>query len=125
MLELTGRLADGWSVSVPYSPPETIPAMQARIDTAARRAGRNPQDIRRGYNLMGSIHLPNRPRATATRQGAILGTADEWAEMIAGYYREIGMDTFFFWPLGGYEEAQIRSFAEEVIPGARQSLGID
>jgi len=55
MLELTGRLADGWVPSVPYAPPEVIPAMQARIDRAAEQAGRDPAEIRRIYNVMGSL----------------------------------------------------------------------
>jgi hypothetical protein len=124
MLELTGALADGWSVSAPYVPPDEIPPLQARINAAALRAGRNTQDIRRGYNLMGAIDLPTGPRITATRKGAMHGTVAVWVDTLASYYRDLGMDTFFFWPLGGNEEEQARIFAEEVIPGVRQALGV-
>lgn len=124
MLELTGARADGWLVSVPYAPPEVIPAMQARIDAAATQSGRNTTAIRRGYNLMGVIDLPGRSRVTATRPGTLVGPPDAWVDTIARYYRELGMDTFFFWPLGGAEEAQIEAFAKQVIPGVRQALGL-
>jgi alkanesulfonate monooxygenase SsuD/methylene tetrahydromethanopterin reductase-like flavin-dependent oxidoreductase (luciferase family) len=55
MLRLTGRLADGWSVSLPYAPPEQLPAMQRLIDEGATAAGRQPQAIRRLYYLVGTI----------------------------------------------------------------------
>jgi alkanesulfonate monooxygenase SsuD/methylene tetrahydromethanopterin reductase-like flavin-dependent oxidoreductase (luciferase family) len=32
MLRLTGRLTDGWSVSLPYAPPDQLAAMQRLID---------------------------------------------------------------------------------------------
>jgi hypothetical protein len=47
MLELIGRLADGWLPSSPYLPPERLPAAQQRIDDAAKAAGRDPSAIRR------------------------------------------------------------------------------
>ena len=40
MLALTGRAADGWSVSLGYAGPDELPAMQRRIDEAAAAAGR-------------------------------------------------------------------------------------
>lgn len=45
-LAVTGRLADGWIPSLGYVPAEELPALRRRIDTAARNAGRQPEDIR-------------------------------------------------------------------------------
>ena len=42
MLDLIGRLADGWVPSYGYSPPERLPEMQRRIDEGAEKAGREP-----------------------------------------------------------------------------------
>jgi alkanesulfonate monooxygenase SsuD/methylene tetrahydromethanopterin reductase-like flavin-dependent oxidoreductase (luciferase family) len=55
MLDLIGRLADGWVPSQGYSPPGRLPEMHRRIDEGAGRAGREPQEIRRAYNVSGSI----------------------------------------------------------------------
>ncbi len=55
LLALTGRLADGWVPSLPYLPPDEVPAAQARIDEAAADAGRAPDEIRRVYNVPGLI----------------------------------------------------------------------
>jgi alkanesulfonate monooxygenase SsuD/methylene tetrahydromethanopterin reductase-like flavin-dependent oxidoreductase (luciferase family) len=52
MLELIGRTADGWVPSLGYLAPTDVPAAQARIDDAARAAGRDPGAIRRIVNLM-------------------------------------------------------------------------
>jgi alkanesulfonate monooxygenase SsuD/methylene tetrahydromethanopterin reductase-like flavin-dependent oxidoreductase (luciferase family) len=46
MLALTGRAADGWSVSLGYAGPDDLPAMQRRIDEAADAAGRPGAAIR-------------------------------------------------------------------------------
>lgn len=63
MLELTGRLGDGWIPSHPYAPPERLPEMNRRIDAAAAEAGREPSSVRRLYNVGGRItpHDPERP----------------------------------------------------------------
>ena len=54
MLALTGRLGDGWipSIGGKYLVDADIAPMHARIDEAARRAGRDPAEIKRVVNLM-------------------------------------------------------------------------
>jgi alkanesulfonate monooxygenase SsuD/methylene tetrahydromethanopterin reductase-like flavin-dependent oxidoreductase (luciferase family) len=51
MLELTGRLADGWLPSLSYLEPGDLAAGNAAIDEAARAAGRDPAAIRRLLNV--------------------------------------------------------------------------
>jgi alkanesulfonate monooxygenase SsuD/methylene tetrahydromethanopterin reductase-like flavin-dependent oxidoreductase (luciferase family) len=51
MLRLTGRKADGWVPSSGYAPPEALGPMTAAIDAAAQKAGRDPAQIRRLYNV--------------------------------------------------------------------------
>lgn len=51
MLELTGRVGDGWLPSQSYVPPETLAERNARIDEAAVAAGRDPVAVRRLYNV--------------------------------------------------------------------------
>jgi alkanesulfonate monooxygenase SsuD/methylene tetrahydromethanopterin reductase-like flavin-dependent oxidoreductase (luciferase family) len=69
MLELTGRLADGWLPSLSYLArgQADLPDMNARIDDAARAAGRDPAAVRRLLNISGQFtesgpaYWPGRP----------------------------------------------------------------
>ena len=122
MLRLTGRLADGWSVSHNWVPPEQIgPSLQI-IDAAAEEAGRDPQVIRRNYNVMGMIVPPGQSGVRARGQGMIVGTADEWVDTLVRFAADLRMDTFIFWPVAGDERDQARRWAEEVVPRVRERL---
>ena len=114
MLALTGRRADGWVPSLGYAPPERLPEMQQRIDTAAREAGRRPQDIRRVYNVMGQI-------TEGPAQRLLVGPVSHWIEELARFAVEFGMDTFMFWPAEDRLH-QIERFAAEVVPGVRAAV---
>jgi alkanesulfonate monooxygenase SsuD/methylene tetrahydromethanopterin reductase-like flavin-dependent oxidoreductase (luciferase family) len=54
MLRVTGRLANGWlpSMGGHYLKPEYVPPMQAAIDEAAGKAGRDPSEVKRVVNIM-------------------------------------------------------------------------
>jgi alkanesulfonate monooxygenase SsuD/methylene tetrahydromethanopterin reductase-like flavin-dependent oxidoreductase (luciferase family) len=95
MLRITGALADGWVPSLGYLPPEEVPEAMARVDEAAREAGRDPAVIRRVYNL---------------REGA-------GAEELADFATELGFDTFIF-PVGDDLDRLMR----EVIPAVREEV---
>ena len=115
MLSLTGRLADGWIPSLPYAPPDQIPAMQKRIDDAAREAGRDPDAIRRIYNVMGEI-------TDGPARGLLEGPAEHWIEELTRFVVELGFDTFTFWARENYRE-QLERFAREVVPGVVEATG--
>jgi alkanesulfonate monooxygenase SsuD/methylene tetrahydromethanopterin reductase-like flavin-dependent oxidoreductase (luciferase family) len=115
MLNLIGRLADGWIPSLPYAPPDEIPAMQKRIDDAAREAGRDPDAIRRIYNVMGEI-------TDGPVRGLLEGPVEHWIEELTRFVVELGFDTFTFWARENYL-AQLERFAREVIPGVVQATG--
>ena len=70
MLELTGRLADGWLPSLGYAAPEELAGMNERIDAAATEAGRDPQDVRRLYNIHGSFSGDGLPAGRRRRCGS-------------------------------------------------------
>jgi alkanesulfonate monooxygenase SsuD/methylene tetrahydromethanopterin reductase-like flavin-dependent oxidoreductase (luciferase family) len=125
MLNLTGRLADGWSISHQYVTPERVLGMQKIIDEAATLSGRRRQDIRRGYNLSGVIVDEEKERAfqEARKDGVLVGNIEEWAEMLTQFYRDLRLDTFIFWPAFRENEVeQTRIFAEKVVPKARKSI---
>ncbi|TMD32207.1 MAG: LLM class flavin-dependent oxidoreductase [Chloroflexi bacterium] len=97
MLALIGRSADGWVPSLGPLKPEEMAEASARIDDAARAAGRDPTSIRRLLNV-----------------GANL-SAEEFAELALEY----GFDTFM---VGGWpdESDGLQRFLEDVAPRARE-----
>ncbi len=113
MLELIGRGAGGWvcALSV-YIPPEDVAWRQDIIDAAAAENGRRASDIRRLYNVVGSI---------GSRGGGqgLNGPVDVWVETLASWVTELGFDSFVFWPADPSEK-QVRLFAEEVAPRTRE-----
>ncbi len=94
MLALTGRLADGWVPSLGYLKPEDIVEAGARIDDAARAAGRDPSAIRRILNVGGGL------------------TAEDFATLAL----EHGFDTFMVSPDAG------DTFIQEVVPNVREMV---
>jgi alkanesulfonate monooxygenase SsuD/methylene tetrahydromethanopterin reductase-like flavin-dependent oxidoreductase (luciferase family) len=113
MLDLIGRLADGWVPSLGYSPPEKLPEMHKRIDAGAAEAGREPQDIRRAYNVSGMIGPEG--------DGLLDGPVSKWVENLARFSLELGMDTFIYWPPEDHVR-QIEFFANEVFPAVREAV---
>jgi alkanesulfonate monooxygenase SsuD/methylene tetrahydromethanopterin reductase-like flavin-dependent oxidoreductase (luciferase family) len=111
-LALTGRLADGWVPSLFWATPELVPEMQRRIDEAAAAAGRDPAQIRRAYNVGG--------RVSDTPTGDLLkGPPEQWIATLESFARELGFDTFIFWP-DDEPLHQLERFAEEVAPALRR-----
>ncbi len=121
MLRLTGRLADGWiaPISTPY---EDKPGAQALIDEAARNAGRAPSEVRRIMQLVGTVTdsplTTERPRQGPGNQ-PIRTTPAVWGKIVAELVHEERFDAFNFVPEQQTPE-QIRRFATEVVPAARE-----
>ena len=112
-LALTGRMADGWVPSLSWATPELVPELMRRIDDGAEAAGRDPSEIRRVYNINGTI-------ADGPTQGLLHGSPEVWIETLKSFAEELGFDTFIFWP-GGEPETQLERFAQEVVPALRAS----
>jgi alkanesulfonate monooxygenase SsuD/methylene tetrahydromethanopterin reductase-like flavin-dependent oxidoreductase (luciferase family) len=113
MLGLIGRLADGWVPSMGWAPPERLPELHERIDEAASKVGREPQEIRRVYNVSGRIGDEG--------DGRTEGPVSLWVEELARFALESGMDTFIYWPSED-RERQIELFAGEVVPAVREAV---
>jgi alkanesulfonate monooxygenase SsuD/methylene tetrahydromethanopterin reductase-like flavin-dependent oxidoreductase (luciferase family) len=116
LLRLTGRLADGWAPTNRYADPAQIARIRHHLDRGATQAGRDPRSIRRNYNVMGAIDP-----AAAPRDGELLvGGVERWVEALGRYQRELGFDSFVFWPVRGDELEQSHRFATEVVPRVRE-----
>jgi alkanesulfonate monooxygenase SsuD/methylene tetrahydromethanopterin reductase-like flavin-dependent oxidoreductase (luciferase family) len=108
MLELTGRLADGWLPSSGFMPPEKLAAAQRRIDDAAAAAGRPATAVRRIYNVNGEV-------TDGANRGFLQGPAERWADELTALVLDAGMDTFVFWA-GPPRRHQLEVFAHDVAP---------
>jgi Luciferase-like monooxygenase len=113
MLELTGRLADGWVLSTGDADPGDLGPMTRILDDAAERAGPDPAQIRRAYNI------PGRFGGSGAR--FLQGLAAAWAEQLTGLVLEHGISTFILGP-GPGAVGDLRRFAEEVAPAVREAV---
>jgi alkanesulfonate monooxygenase SsuD/methylene tetrahydromethanopterin reductase-like flavin-dependent oxidoreductase (luciferase family) len=116
MLDLIGRLADGWVPSMRWAPPERLPELHERIDEGAAGAGREPVEIQRVYNVSGNIGEEG--------EGLLEGPVSRWVETLTRFVLEFGMDTFIYWPSDD-RERQVELFASEVAPAVREAVWAD
>lgn len=101
MLNLTGRLADGWVPSFGYlKGANALTDMNRRIDEGAESAGRVPADIRRWLNI---------------------DAASASVERLVGLAIEDGMSGFI---LASDDATEIERFANEIIPAVRGQVDI-
>ncbi|MFG1817558.1 LLM class flavin-dependent oxidoreductase [Kribbella sp. NPDC049174] len=122
-MQLTGRLADGWAAPIPrYLPYDEWAGANAIIDKAATAAGRDPADVVRIAQIVGTI--TDGPGATDTTQGDVplRGTPDQWAAFFARLATEQPFRTFIFWP-EQHDLTQITRFTADVVPATKALLG--
>ena len=112
MLNLIGRLADGWVPSLGFVQPEQLPGMHEKVDRGAHEASREPHEIQRILNVSGSIG--------GSGEGALEGPSSKWIEELARLV-ETGFDTFIYWPQKDHDR-QVELFAGEVAPGVREAV---
>ncbi|MEM3637298.1 MAG: LLM class flavin-dependent oxidoreductase [Conexivisphaerales archaeon] len=120
MLELTGRLGDGWTISLPYLPPQDIRAKKQLIEDAAKHAGRNPASIIVNYNF-GGVILEDESQVKPSRPNVLYATIEGWVEILLNFHK-LGVTSFNFWPAGEDKVEQVRLFAREVVPKLRRAL---
>lgn len=109
MLELVGTKADGWLPSLGYMEVSEFADGNARIDEAALKADRVPEDVRRMLNIMGSFLRSDR--------GFLKGTPQAWAEQLAEITLRDGVSTYL---LATTDPGDVQAFAEEVAPAVRE-----
>lgn len=116
-LALTGRLADGWLPSSSWAGPERLPELTARIDEAAHAAGRRAADVRRVYNVNGTI-------TAGASEGFLKGPVSQWVDELTDLAAGHCIDGFVFWPEGDQKD-QLTLFAEQVVPEVRRQVALE
>ncbi|GAA0991501.1 hypothetical protein GCM10009555_078920 [Acrocarpospora macrocephala] len=113
MLELSGRLADGWVPSSGYAAPEELGGLTKIVDTAAENAGRDPGDVRRIYNISGRF-------SSLSSAEFLNGPPAQWAEQLAELTFNHGFSVFI---MSADDEYALKTFAAEVAPAVRELVG--
>lgn len=123
MMELIGRSGDGWVIPLStYMSADEVKAAQQLINTAAKRSGRKPDSIARIFNIVGLINEEAGLKRSSGEKAPFVGSSSMWVDWMLSSYRDLGVDTFVFWPPEGQEESQLSLFAERVVPKVRASL---
>jgi alkanesulfonate monooxygenase SsuD/methylene tetrahydromethanopterin reductase-like flavin-dependent oxidoreductase (luciferase family)/hemerythrin-like domain-containing protein len=112
MLELTGRLGDGWVPSSGYAPPAELGAMTEIVDRAAEEAGRDPAAVRRVYNVSGRF-------SSGPARGFLHGPPTLWAEQLTELTLAYGVSVFV---LASDDDRDLKIFGEEVAPAVREAV---
>lgn len=112
MLRLVGTKADGWLPSMGYLQIEDLAPANRTIDEAAREAGRDPREIRRALNLMGTALTPR-------NHGFLQGPPEQWVEELLPLVLEHGISTFV---LGTDDPRAIHTLGEEIAPALREAV---
>ena len=112
-LAVTGRVADGWIPSIDMAPPDRVPEMRSRIAAAARRAGRDPEDITFAYNIEVRIGTGG-----AESPADISGSSEEVVDRLRSLI-PLGVGAINFKPVGLDWRAQVERLGAEVLPALR------
>jgi len=124
MMELIGRSGDGWVIPLSsYMSASEMRAAQELIHAAAQKSGRSQDSIARISNIIGVIDEESGLNRSSGEKTTFVGSSSQWVDWIVSSYRDLGVDTFVFWPAAqGQEESQLRLFAERVVPKVRASI---
>lgn len=113
LLRTTGRIGDGWLPSLQYLPGgvSDLTAMNQHVDEGAAAAGRDPRDVRRFLNIVGSFE--------GTSRGFLQGPPDQWVEELADTALTYGTSGFV---LASDDAFTTELFATEVAPAVREEV---
>jgi alkanesulfonate monooxygenase SsuD/methylene tetrahydromethanopterin reductase-like flavin-dependent oxidoreductase (luciferase family) len=114
MLALTGAVGDGWLPSIEYIEGglRGLADANARIDEAARDAGREPAAVRRVMNFMRAGFGP-------AGRGFLVGRPAQWVDRLTTLALDYGVSAFI---IGGDDPTTIARFGAEVAPAVRENV---
>ncbi|TNC18234.1 LLM class flavin-dependent oxidoreductase [Georgenia sp. 311] len=111
MLDLVGRLADGWVVPGGNAGVPGLRDGNAMIDVAAASAGRDPREVRRVLNVTG--------RFAPDAAGFLDGPPERWVADLLPLVLDDGVGTVV---LASDDPATLERFARDVAPALREAV---
>jgi len=119
-LALTGRAADGWIAPLMnYMPAAEHSAAQARIDRAAREAGRDPGAVRR-IELVPGEFADAAPAPARDTDQFVVGPPEHWVDVLTHFALDLGLASFVL--AAPPDPETLRTFMEEVAPRVRERV---
>lgn len=113
MLEVCGRLGDGWLPSRMYLEPEAAFRKLRTLREHAERAGRDPEDLTYAYNVWVKVDEEAEPR-----KGQIAGRPERVVEACAEFLE--GGFTHLNFSASGDQVEQRERLAKEIVPPLRE-----
>ncbi|MDQ3888883.1 MAG: hypothetical protein M3251_06380 [Thermoproteota archaeon] len=102
--------------------------MQQTINHSLAAAGRKTNEVRRNYNLAGSVLESSTKKAgqeesiiNCEQDGLLVDSMDFWINTIIKFYKDLQMDSFTFWPANESSE-QVELFAKKVVPKVKEDV---
>ncbi|WP_299277071.1 LLM class flavin-dependent oxidoreductase, partial [uncultured Georgenia sp.] len=114
MLDLVGRIAEGWVAPGGTAAVAHLHDANAMIDVAATAAGRDPREVRRVLNVTGTV--------AAAHRGFLEGPAERWVEDLLPLVVEHGVGTVV---LATDDADQLARFASDVVPTLRAAVAAE
>lgn len=117
MLELTGRLADGWIPSMGFLPVTRVKEAMDRVRIAAERSGRDPDGLDYAYNVQ--VRVGGSPAEDPDRR--LAGEPAQVVEQLSAIL-DLGF-TVLNLMVGGRRDEQMELLGTEVLPELRRPGG--
>ena len=114
MRRLAAKAADGWIPNGDGIEWDNLASASGHLDQELASIGRPTGEVRRICNTI-------RKKLQPETSGFLFGPAKQWVEEISGLALELGFDTFVFGD-GEATEDHLYRFADEVIPGVRETV---
>jgi len=114
MLDLVGRLADGWVVAGGAAGVAALRDGNALVDVAAASAGRDPREVRRVLNVSGTL--------ADAGSGFLDGPPERWVADLLPLVVDDGVGTVV---LATDDVATLERFAREVAPALRAAVAAE
>jgi alkanesulfonate monooxygenase SsuD/methylene tetrahydromethanopterin reductase-like flavin-dependent oxidoreductase (luciferase family) len=102
-----------------YLPPAAAAEAQTNYRPRRARAGRDPREIRRIYNVPGAFTTAAPALARDTDE-TIVGPPDHWAEVLTHFALDLGFGTFIL--IAEPDPDALRTFIEDVAPQVRERI---
>jgi hypothetical protein len=115
-----------------YAPPNQIPKMRQFLEQSISATGRKINEVRRNYNLAGTIFEGGANKegqrqedmimvTNSEQDGLLVYSMDFWIDTIVIFYKDLQMDSFIFWPANESSE-QVELFAKKVVPRVKKRI---
>jgi FAD/FMN-containing dehydrogenase len=114
MLDLIGRMADGWVIPGGASGLTDLATTGRAVDAAAIAAGRDPREIRRIANVSGEF--------TSRTRGFLQGPPEQWVEQLLPHVVRDGVGTVI---LASDDPDTIETFAGTVAPTLQAAVAAE